>query len=472
MRFATPIALATALLAGLAPAAGALNWTIEVVDTGNVGQHSSIALDSAGRPCVSYTDAAANDLKLARWDGSTWVHEVVDAAGATGWYTSIAIDSTDRPHMSYWDLGQSALRYARWTGAVWQLETVDNSGYVGQTNAIVLDAGDRPIISYYDYTNGGLKVARWNGQAWIIEAVETIAPLLGSGLYTAIALTPAGEPVVSHADHSNHLLKVSSHETGSWITQAVDGGTPIGTSIALDPVTGDRYVSYSYQFGQGSHLKFAHRVGIDWQAEIVAPGGDRGWYSRLVRDSDGGLHIVSWDLGLHRVEYSTLNVIVGDGPATATWITETVDDLAASGFTDQWIGLALSEAGILHATYRVGTIELRHAWAPLATAGIPGPAGAPAPAPPLVLGPIRPNPASATAVIPLRLVEKQKVRLTVHDAAGRAVRVLADGELPAGEHRLTWDGLNAGGERAARGVYFLRLDSRAGRREARLVLLP
>lgn len=60
------------------------------------------------------------------------------------------------------------------------------------------------------------------------------------------------------------------------------------------------------------------------------------------------------------------------------------------------------------------------------------------------------------------------VRLTVHDLAGRAVAVLADGRLPAGRHDLTW---NARGQAPA-GIYFARLAAGGRTWARRLVLLP
>jgi flagellar hook assembly protein FlgD len=59
------------------------------------------------------------------------------------------------------------------------------------------------------------------------------------------------------------------------------------------------------------------------------------------------------------------------------------------------------------------------------------------------------------------------VRLVVYDRAGREVRRLLDGRLESGEHRLTWNGLDAQGRRLAQGVYFVRLaiDGRTSRQK-------
>jgi hypothetical protein len=50
-----------------------------------------------------------------------------------------------------------------------------------------------------------------------------------------------------------------------------------------------------------------------------------------------------------------------------------------------------------------------------------------------------------------------EVRLQVHDATGRLVRILHTGGFPAGAGKIVWDGRDAQGREAAPGVYFYRL---------------
>jgi flagellar hook assembly protein FlgD len=51
------------------------------------------------------------------------------------------------------------------------------------------------------------------------------------------------------------------------------------------------------------------------------------------------------------------------------------------------------------------------------------------------------------------------VTARVVDVAGRVVRTLIDRTVERGEHSLIWDGRTDSGERAASGVYFVRLES-------------
>ena len=81
-----------------------------------------------------------------------------------------------------------------------------------------------------------------------------------------------------------------------------------------------------------------------------------------------------------------------------------------------------------------------------------------------------PNPFRRDVELSFRLDAPQRVRLAVHDLAGREVRVLFEGDA-AGAMRLTWDGRDGTGRRLAPGLYVARLE-RAGSTTAvrRLVL--
>lgn len=74
----------------------------------------------------------------------------------------------------------------------------------------------------------------------------------------------------------------------------------------------------------------------------------------------------------------------------------------------------------------------------------------------LALSPPFPNPASERFSVSFSLPAEAKVRLSVCDVQGREVRVLADGQLPAGLHTRTWDGHTMRG-RSAAGLYLVRL---------------
>ncbi len=81
-----------------------------------------------------------------------------------------------------------------------------------------------------------------------------------------------------------------------------------------------------------------------------------------------------------------------------------------------------------------------------------------------------PNPLRGSGLIRYALPRAAAVRLALFDAAGRRVRLLADGERPAGEHAAAWDGRDDAGRALGAGLYFARLDA-AGRTFTHRVVL-
>jgi hypothetical protein len=70
------------------------------------------------------------------------------------------------------------------------------------------------------------------------------------------------------------------------------------------------------------------------------------------------------------------------------------------------------------------------------------------------LRPNRPNPFDHSTTIAFGLPREGEATVKVCDLSGRLVRTLANGRLPAGEHRAVWDGRDEVGNPAAPGVYF------------------
>jgi hypothetical protein len=87
------------------------------------------------------------------------------------------------------------------------------------------------------------------------------------------------------------------------------------------------------------------------------------------------------------------------------------------------------------------------------------------------LAPPSPNPFRGHTAFRFGLARAGEVRLELYDLAGRRVRSLVSGVLPAGEVTRDWDGRDERGNGVRPGVYFVRLSTPARTFNARLVSL-
>jgi hypothetical protein len=99
-------------------------WNIQIIDSkGHVGGFNSLALDDEDNPCISYyksitkianlTRIEDGDLMFAKWNGTNWTTETVISTGEVGQYSSLALDSEQNPHLACWAAGSNYLVYSK-----------------------------------------------------------------------------------------------------------------------------------------------------------------------------------------------------------------------------------------------------------------------------------------------------------------------------------------------------------------------
>ena len=85
--------------------------------------------------------------------------------------------------------------------------------------------------------------------------------------------------------------------------------------------------------------------------------------------------------------------------------------------------------------------------------------------------PPAPNPLTERTVVSFDIPQARNVKARVYDVAGRLTRTLAEGPLPAGQHKRVWDGTNESGRRVTAGMYFVVLDAGADRAKQKILVL-
>ncbi|MCS7258195.1 MAG: immune inhibitor A, partial [candidate division WOR-3 bacterium] len=69
------------------------------------------------------------------------------------------------------------------------------------------------------------------------------------------------------------------------------------------------------------------------------------------------------------------------------------------------------------------------------------------------------NPVRGGGYIMFSLAKSSDVRLSIYDASGRLVKILAAGYYGAGEHSLFWDGRDENNREVSEGIYFYKLET-------------
>ena len=346
-------------------------WSIGVVDSPqNVGKGSSMALDSQGRPHISYYDNSTSVplLNHAWWTGTAWNIEVVDTIDLTDStlnfypHSSIALDGDDHPHIAYISEthifpAKVVVKYAHWTGTTWLLENIDSmrtddwTWYSAMTLSLCLDSSGNPHICYaYGETDSfpdvdAMRYARWTGglYGWEIQTVET-----GFHHGISLALDADDGPHISHINDNN--LKYTKKTGGFWSTTTVDTITPSGfmiggdiTSIALDTL-GNPCISYMSR--DPDQLKYAKWTGSAWSIQTVDTYSTTAinpyMYSSLAIDSQNQPHIAYFEEDNDNLKHAWTSTSGGG------WFTETVD---ASQSVGLYPSIAIDASDNLHISY-------------------------------------------------------------------------------------------------------------------------
>jgi len=282
----------TVILLVLASVSPAGQWHVEDVDPSfpTSGGDTSIGLSSADVPYIAYFNQ--NRLMLAHREGGTWSIETVDEEGPFEYYVSLELDSLDRPCIAYFQwYPESNLKYARWTGTEWLIETVD-AGDAGPFCSLALDSSDRPRIAYLDWDVNKLKYARWDGDKWQYEYVETE----DTCYYISLALDSNDRPHISYqtVDDDEFDLKYAHWDGSQWHVEMVDEESNSGaySSIAVD--SQDRpHIAYKHI----RYARYAYKDGSGWRIYTVDPEAETscGGFTSIALDSMDLPYIVDYE---------------------------------------------------------------------------------------------------------------------------------------------------------------------------------
>jgi hypothetical protein len=222
---------------------GGTSWQVQILESKNAyNDVLSLVYDPSGYPSIAYYQSGGGGgLKLARWNGASWVRQVVHP-GAGARYKSLAYDADRHPAIAYsddidGDGWLDTLRFAHWNGSSWEIEVVETGviGY-GVFASLAFDPlTGFPTIAHAN--NGEVRFVRWTGTAWQLEIVA-------SGSYCSLAYDSSGAPTISYSAGEQQWWAWRD-SNGLWQPEIVDrdAGSHSITDLKFDP-TGNPSVSY------------------------------------------------------------------------------------------------------------------------------------------------------------------------------------------------------------------------------------
>ncbi len=272
--------------------------------------------------------------------------------------------------------------------------------------------------------------------AWTVGAAGDAAT---SGLWQrAVPLGTIAQPGEDFTIPPGTTCFVTANGTpgGAAGEADVDGGRTTLVSPVFDLSTGGPYASVNVRFRRWYSNGLGASVDDVWRIEVSNDGGTAWQTLETMSSGAEEWQLIEDDL---LARFGTVNAL------RFRFLAE-----------DQGAG-SLIEAGL---------DDFVLIAVPQSAVAVPGNARAGA----FALSAARPSPARGTVSFALDLPQAALLSARIHDAAGRVVRVLAQGTIhAAGAHRLVWDGRDGAGRSSGSGMYFLEVRTGAAREHRRFV---
>jgi len=281
---------------------------------------------------------AATRASATSTAGVSWIISTIDRTGNVGKHTSIAVDANEKVHISYFDFTNGKLKYTTNATGSWITSIVDSAS--DYDTGIALDANGKVHI-VYDGTGGDLKYATNKTGSWVISTIESGAysGVLGDD---SIAIDSYGKVHISYFKASDLDLKYATNASGTWSTSiVVNGGAAYSASIGVDS-NNKIHISY-YDDASPDSIKYVTNISGSLVVTTISTiGFAAGWKTSLAVDSNNKVHISYYEWTNDELKYAS--------NASGTWQTESVDK-SSGGVWDASLAIDKVNGNQVHMVY-------------------------------------------------------------------------------------------------------------------------
>jgi hypothetical protein len=305
-------------------------------------------LDCEDSPHIGYCDIENGNLKYARWLGSHWEIELVDATGDVGRYVSLAIDHTDQPLLSYYDASNENLRLARKENGGWEMVVIDEIGAVGKFSSLAVDDSGFAHVSYLDESSEVLKYAHQASSGWDIDTIDTVG---FREVRSSIVLDALGTPRIAYRNDTQNEVRLAEWGGSSWRLETIDSEINSYDSVSLiEDSQGNLHVAYGKSpYASLAYVVYARRSELGWEHENVAWPEDF-WNLSLALHQEGSPQILyTGGYYTYPPGYEDLFVWLSVKDSTGSWHQQAIHRKDASVGNDP--SLAIDSDGFSHIAY-------------------------------------------------------------------------------------------------------------------------
>jgi hypothetical protein len=178
-------------------------WTVTSIGSGPIQYewNVSLVIRPDGNPALTYFDNNTQDLMYAERVDNVWSIESVAESGDVGRFSSLKVDDAGIPHISFYDKTDETsgtVRYATRVDGAWVIEQVgvlDDVvlAFTGarRTTSLDLHPNGAPVVAFSD--RGGVYLATRGSSGWVTATVATAGDFV-PGQMVDLGIDDAGVP--------------------------------------------------------------------------------------------------------------------------------------------------------------------------------------------------------------------------------------------------------------------------------------